>query len=434
MVRILFLSASLLCLPSMASAESPLRVLEQPIKGGDEVTQGEFTGVVGVRSIASMGGAGVLCTGSLIAPNLVLTARHCVAQAPTGSINCGSAMFGDLFTLESMVVVANTNLREPERDQVFEVEEMYVPESKRVCGDDIALIKLKSTVPSSTSAPYVPRVDVPAMAQEGYTSVGFGGTSQAGDGLGTMRVLKDRVVDCRGDACGRGRVRDTEFFGDDGLCGGDSGGPALDAQGRIIGVASRIDRPDCRDTTFSEVHAHADWVLGVARSAVPTELQPGWVLTGVTQGAGADDDGDGVPNGQDVCPGVEDPGQEDLDQDGEGDACDSDIDGDAVLNASDNCPQVANDEQVDADMDGLGDACDPDTPGVVVMEPGPPDMGSGPPVYDMSDPQLPTPSPMTSDEEGCSVTRGVRPAKLPGPLGALALLVMCVRCARRRVE
>ena len=83
-----------------------------------------------------------------------------------------------------------------------------------------------------------------------------------------------------------------------------------------------------------------------------------------------DFDKDFVDFSEDNCPYVDNSGQEDMDLDAVGDACDACTDSDAdgfgdpgfALNtcAPDNCPLVANIGQADFDGDGMGDACDPD--------------------------------------------------------------------------
>jgi hypothetical protein len=73
-----------------------------------------------------------------------------------------------------------------------------------------------------------------------------------------------------------------------------------------------------------------------------------------------DIDLDGIPDTGDNCPLIVNPDQLDLDDDSEGDACDSDLDGDLIANELDNCPAVANTEQADDDNDAIGNPCDDD--------------------------------------------------------------------------
>ena len=84
------------------------------------------------------------------------------------------------------------------------------------------------------------------------------------------------------------------------------------------------------------------------------------LLTAPRTGAceyGDDSDQDGLPDSHDNCPYLANADQDDIDQDGVGDACDDDIDGDQVTNVNDNCPMVSNGDQADDDNDGIGNAC-----------------------------------------------------------------------------
>ena len=80
----------------------------------------------------------------------------------------------------------------------------------------------------------------------------------------------------------------------------------------------------------------------------------------------SDEDSDGIVDSEDNCPTVFNPGQEDCNSNGAGDACDisaclpPDTDADGVSDDDDNCPTTPNPDQLDGDNDGIGDACAPE--------------------------------------------------------------------------
>jgi len=79
---------------------------------------------------------------------------------------------------------------------------------------------------------------------------------------------------------------------------------------------------------------------------------------GVGDACDDDDDDDGVPDTGDNCRFVPNPLQANNDGDAAGDLCDDDDDNDTVDDVVDNCPFTDNTDQADGDGDGFGDLCD----------------------------------------------------------------------------
>jgi ELWxxDGT repeat protein len=88
------------------------------------------------------------------------------------------------------------------------------------------------------------------------------------------------------------------------------------------------------------------------------------ILTAVNNALnGCDIDRDGIADLSDNCVSVANPSQDDLDDDGAGDACDPDIDGDGIANGDDACPsQAPGGFAVGADGCVPDSACDDDNP------------------------------------------------------------------------
>jgi hypothetical protein len=295
-----------------------LRTALGAIEGG--VVDENNTSVMGVFSQSSGGS----CSGTLIAPNLFLTAQHCVAEVPTSFVICGRTQFGSVYPASGFVATTNVSLFAGFRDG-YSGSEVYIPPGDRdLCGQDIALIILDGNVPESETIPYVPRIDEPVSQGEEYVAVGYGQTASGG-GAGTRRIIENRFVQCNGEECdpfGSGQVQFGEWVGSDGTCQGDSGGPALDDQLRVIGVLSR-GADGCRSSTYTGIAENADWLREVGRIAAERGgyTAPLWVTQGISE-VREDADGDLVDDSIDNCFGIANADQSDVDGDGLGDLCD----------------------------------------------------------------------------------------------------------------
>ncbi|MBX3233925.1 MAG: S1 family peptidase [Labilithrix sp.] len=188
-----------------------------------------------------------LCSGALVAPNVVLTARHCVAKVLTATVTCdengsstnGRHVKGNLPPSHIKVYTGASPRFSSEPIAVG--KKIIAPDSDTLCDADIALVVLDAEVPDVE--PFAVRVGSKVGVVDGETvrSVGYGQNDKRMP-LGT-RLKKDNVSVLamgRGISASKTALGVNEFEVGRSICEGDSGGPAISEEtGAVIGVVSR---------------------------------------------------------------------------------------------------------------------------------------------------------------------------------------------------
>ena len=196
------------------------------------VEQEASSGVVAIATTAAEASSHItLCSGALVAPNLVLTARHCVSRAVTATPSCdarGRSHNGDHLAEDvdpaAIAIFVGTHVRPDVDTPVARAVRTLHPTGQVLCDSDVAFLVLDRPVMNTAILPM--RLHAPVEAGDIVVPVGFGG--------GPLNIVGHKVARSKSTVLSTGPSANAstgavlgprEFEVDRATCRGDSGGP-----------------------------------------------------------------------------------------------------------------------------------------------------------------------------------------------------------------
>lgn len=228
---------SLAVLVVLASCADPeLAATQAAIVGGDPAPDDHAVVAIVRRSVGCQPSvATVECTGTVIAPRVVITAAHCVGGGPPSALEI--VLGPDVVTSTMRIGVAGGRVH-PAFDPVTHA-------------NDLAVLLLDA---DAAVTPIVAHsTDLPDLTGTDVRLVGYGITSGASADVGARRAGVARISETGAD--------ELRMVPGPGMsCRGDSGGPVLGAGGELIGVTSYGD-PTCTQLGVAiRVDRHAAFI------------------------------------------------------------------------------------------------------------------------------------------------------------------------------
>jgi hypothetical protein len=205
---------------------------------------------------------GFSCTATLVAPNLVFTALHCLAYYSGGSFYCkpdgslvamrpGDGSLGAVAAPDQVQVYSGVNHgTEPDAIGI----QVFGTGSTEICRNDFAAVLLDRDLPFPVASLRMAR---PMKRGELMTVVGYGWTENE-IGEGRRRRQGVEVIDVGPEAVGQAgsnTAAPRTFVLSEGACLGDSGGPAFSGEtGALAGVYSLASGANCTTTSVRNIY------------------------------------------------------------------------------------------------------------------------------------------------------------------------------------
>jgi len=257
------------------------RVASAIIHGTDSDASQDAVVLVMHYDAIQIGGAAAGCTGTLLTPKLVLTARHCVATTDESAAcdAAGNPTFGGVISGDHLAskLYAFVGTQRPDfltgLDRGARGVEVIDDASMTLCNHDLALVLLDRALAGAKTAPI--RLEGGPRADETVRVIGWGVTDKSSNPQtrqqrGGVKVLSVGPADHLGPS---------EFMLGESGCAGDSGGPAFaESSGAVLGVLSRGgnggganpgDQAACIDAenVFTSAAAFKELILGAYAKA-----------------------------------------------------------------------------------------------------------------------------------------------------------------------
>jgi trypsin len=244
----LALSAAVAALAATTLSASP----SGAVVGGSTVPDGQYAFMASVQSKGSSGSDGHFCGGSVIAPQWVLTAAHCMVDTAPGDIQ---------------VTVGRTDLEDTSRGQTVAVDRILVHPSYDETGTfDAALVHTTAAM-NAPAIPLVPLGNETLEASGAALTVSGWGTEFFGSPfipsqMKSVDVTAVADADCTTNAL-MGFQPDSEICAETLLgdsCQGDSGGPLFGtlADGRRVQVGIVSYGLGCATPAFPGVYGEVN--------------------------------------------------------------------------------------------------------------------------------------------------------------------------------